>query len=1289
MRPPDISQPPLNTAATEPSMSTQDPASTTATASINPGPIDSESSNKTKCNSCRKDKDRSEFQGNKDGKDTYKQCTACRANRRTYYAEKKQEKKDAKLKDEGGVKQQSALADVGGEQPATMQDDGHGIPIATAVPEAATLATMSTCHTCWEDKDSSEYVGKKRGKETYKQCKSCRAKDEVRRAQRRVDAKAAKLKGNDIVQGHTAPEDSTDPGTHVDKDNTLPSATIGEPDIATPKGGVDKSEGGSKIQCSGCMLWKDKTTFVDPKKPNKPYKSCQRCRDKRNDLRARTAARKKAEQERDNEVLQQIAAMEYESSLEEGEIREAPQGIEGLEEGEIREDDVADSALFAASKVASSDSETRKCRYCKQDKMLEEFYGKRGRFGPLVKECAGCRKINHERANAANEKKRADKREESKRQFLEQLQERRQQFPLGGLQIHAESTQSGPQPDRSRGGLPARLFSEQEIRNQDCRREMYSPQDQSTYPKYHETVVNVGDCQWERLLSHPYTSSLLQSVNPVAPSIRSAVDVGHQSTAFMQTRSQCVLLYDWPHAGAHIPVQTLGEVVGKYGTDHFQVIFDMTTEEGLRQIPIVVQSDHVRIDPFAGLVCELRSNYDDGDVILPAGQVGEVLRTTSTMAHVQYVANGGTLRRWVPHQVVTIGTAQYSANYTIDHPFETPLSELVAETSPTAINVLEASVLGLVSAIAERHEALSLPASWYRTLFEGPDAISSLFQTVITGITQAGLYDVLIDPSATIWDLIDTKHDDCITTNDPAENLLYFIVHYDSISGQLDRSRDATVYVGSSTIPDARWDLHLRSAVDSQTPHYVMWRSYNSHVMFPICHLPQCQSALIKVAEQIIILLMGNYSSWVLRSDGPPQAQPFEAAISDLARNSASTSAIFETAEALDDPDADLDDPDYTPEEDDASDEDAEADINPKIDDDEILQSDGPETVVQSNAARLLRLKMNASKLSSLAREVFQQTGWRPPTDRDGFGLRQGINISSPLYETMGKHRMVWTRTDIVSSEGKRIALFDRPPVKALNRPNCRGWFVDVKRKTSGIVTKDTLSSFSASLDAAQHSPKKGDQVQVTIEYMLDDGIIHHRAWARLPKAGRYPDYEVANKLAVRLTWKSPVDGSQQTAYPQATVAQTTQKPAGTTNNFRGAISMIHYLLALRYEQPEPWISNFGKARVYKLTEIKLSRVVEYRELNKKWKTVPNPVYLTRDEAMNFLLFQLDEAGHPSHLTQVGGSPIEGPYGKGSRTSCDRCYYNVGLSVSSTMLFSSISADGNSASRLPKIQTPA
>ncbi|KAI4604615.1 hypothetical protein J4E80_011014 [Alternaria sp. BMP 0032] len=278
-----------------------------------------------------------------------------------------------------------------------------------------------------------------------------------------------------------------------------------------------------------------------------------------------------------------------------------------------------------------------------------------------------------------------------------------------------------------------------------------------------------------------------------------------------------------------------------------------------------------------------------------------------------------------------------------------------------------------------------------------------------------------------------------------------------------------------------------------------------------------------------------------------------------------------------------------------------------------LLDTYRPDVVDPSHTSpEMLPFFQPAKYFVDISREVSKMTGW-PGLIRRGpisSGVRYGANCSSPLMEyAFSTEQFLFIRTDVdikCGNTGSVVPMaFYRRSDKAVVSSARRKIFVKsiIKGGRKKSVIQFVWKSLpKKNMKPAVEKPPPGSPFEMVIE-VRKDGTPHPHAWARLPKIGRFKNWDQANSFAVRVEWESPRgSGKWNFQYLQATqlYRRLDNKVPGSFATYAKSVSFLQWLTNSKPNHNHTWIPRLqGAARVLQSELDFMNQAIKFREPKK------------------------------------------------------------------------------------------
>jgi hypothetical protein len=328
-----------------------------------------------------------------------------------------------------------------------------------------------------------------------------------------------------------------------------------------------------------------------------------------------------------------------------------------------------------------------------------------------------------------------------------------------------------------------------------------------------------------------------------------------------------------------------------------------------------------------------------------------------------------------------------------------------------------------------------------------------------------------------------------------------------------------------------------------------------------------------------------------------------------------------------------------------------------------LLDTYRPDIVNQSDTRpAMLNFYQPAKYFIDMSREVSKMIGWlgfirRGPTS---CGVQYGANCSSPLVEYASTtEQFLFVRTDVDIKCGKTgsavpMAFYRRSDQVVTSSPRTtaysKGIIKDGVRKC--VITFEFDSSGGTDGKSGAKIPPPGSPFEFVIE-VRKDGTPHPHAWARLPKIGRFKNWDQANSFAVRFEWESPQgSGKWNFQYLQATqlFRRLDNKVPGSLATYAKGISFLQWLTNSKPNHNHIWIPRLqGAARVVQSELDFMDQAIKFREPKKNISMLSGEKISDNDikAVMNRQEYGLDRVD--GDFGDFGSSLVRG------REHCDTC----------------------------------
>lgn len=340
----------------------------------------------------------------------------------------------------------------------------------------------------------------------------------------------------------------------------------------------------------------------------------------------------------------------------------------------------------------------------------------------------------------------------------------------------------------------------------------------------------------------------------------------------------------------------------------------------------------------------------------------------------------------------------------------------------------------------------------------------------------------------------------------------------------------------------------------------------------------------------------------------------------------------------------------------------APRDLDKAIDEDEELEGRAGESDLDDNvtvdnvdveelqnlesgsATHYYSMKQAAVMFTTLAKAVFQVTGWGGGCNRRSFGTSCGCNMKRCLVGHSDVDRAIWTRSEI---PGKAKSYMRRPQ-------RCT---IDERTGTRNLLSfGHNDRQFRLTLDDAEElGPKEGDMVSTSIEVLLDGPVKH--PYGRFPEIGYFEDHTRLNQMRISISWKSD-NGQWYKRYVQASHRGSSEgefvpTTKGVYMNASTVMGLINFLEQTTFRGKHPYMRDIGVARL-KISKWDFLK----QELRIKERRLPRPVAVPSTRRGSEIIADLFAVTSRSE-TRVGGW-MAWPIGRGhdsdDRKECDRCH---------------------------------
>jgi hypothetical protein len=370
-----------------------------------------------------------------------------------------------------------------------------------------------------------------------------------------------------------------------------------------------------------------------------------------------------------------------------------------------------------------------------------------------------------------------------------------------------------------------------------------------------------------------------------------------------------------------------------------------------------------------------------------------------------------------------------------------------------------------------------LTDEYIESAFGGPDAmkIPTYVNRIHKGVQEAGLLDVLNDPTFTIHDIM--HHATPITAYADKEGGIYIRVSKHKVTGDIE------IYIGRSGFFGQRHNTYKTEVEDLSDPrprpHIQACRDAEWVRMYRLCVLSDLGTNTLSLVEQAFVCLLGSYTLNLMN-------QTPEAIAADMMRRGFAADNTDNTAAVI---------------------------IDRRLDH-------------RINAAQFIAITRNAATVSH----------WPGGTTRATFGAIGGTNVDSPLMEVFRGQsidRMLYFRRDTVvpnkdpNAAPIPVAVFRRSiPTTVKYSKLAKGWkfggihsaFCRRGRRKGQQVSTFANKIFAQKPDGTEY-PAEGSKMWLSFEIRKDGGPVA-TPYLRLPTIGPFADWSRPLSLAVKIEWR-------------------------------------------------------------------------------------------------------------------------------------------------------------------------
>lgn len=253
--------------------------------------------------------------------------------------------------------------------------------------------------------------------------------------------------------------------------------------------------------------------------------------------------------------------------------------------------------------------------------------------------------------------------------------------------------------------------------------------------------------------------------------------------------------------------------------------------------------------------------------------------------------------------------------------------------------------------------------------------------------------------------------------------------------------------------------------------------------------------------------------------------------------------------------------------------------------------------------------------LIDVANGVFRDLKWTPLCHKPSFGVSRTLNYDSPLREgSTTNEKLLWTA---VVQPGKKIAYRRSPltPSVATNMPTLAVIKGQTYHDANSTDRKKRESRVTFLIGYRQGEPYPTDpNTEVTVVFeIMSNNAQHEWPYARLPNIGRYSDWQVANRLAVRLEWQEKGQWKSRYVQRDGRGFMGTKDP-GCIRTYAEAMGLIRYFEQLTQESPRGWDLTYGLARVKRIDFDHMTQTVHISEVAPQGRSMPAPYEKTPNE---------------------------------------------------------------------------
>ena len=551
---------------------------------------------------------------------------------------------------------------------------------------------------------------------------------------------------------------------------------------------------------------------------------------------------------------------------------------------------------------------------------------------------------------------------------------------------------------------------------------------------------------------------------------------------------------------------------------------------------------------------------------------------------------------WVPQAVIDIGTTRRYGDVVLT----TDLPDIIDAGDIESFDIPQSHLFGKTIAaymigLKNAQEDLHMLPRWVGPFINNEGACTKAVDCIVAGTEKAGLLESFNYFNVTIDNIISRGSH---ITKETKENFKMVSLIY-VIFLKFSR-REPEVYIGKTGDGAVRFDGHMLSKKDGTTAKDEAHRESSEMFMIPVCILDDDaeDDHLRLIAEQYFVNLFGCYFEKILVFHDDEELATFQQG------SSAPGQHVQNTAEA-------------------------------KV----------------GFISRWYNDCMHAYLFNKFAASVFEKVGWTPLCQRRSFGAPRGLNWQSPLGAEPQEEKTIWTA---IESEALKVTNYIRSSRTAQAHGGAARGNPTLKILT---INGPQGKLFTLNVPAKDPGPSLGDPVFVCFEVM-HGGKPHLIPWARLPQVCRFPDVDLANSLAVKITW-SDKEGKFWERYVQHNGDLNIRDDSipGSLSNYGTATGLIRFLQRKRLANEEGFDSDLGLARVKELKYDHLKQLIDIRD--RDFATEQGMSNEVTKQAMR----SMREVGNMLH--DLGADNIGGDWQvfkegngreNGRRMACDSCY---------------------------------